>query len=419
MLDISPATCTATLSEQYHQVRNRTLELTQGLSVEDMMLQSMPDASPTKWHLAHTTWFFEQFILSRWVNHYRCFDPNFNFLFNSYYESVGERHPRPIRGLLSRPSHQQVLDYRTHVDRAIGRLAVDLPLEEDPELSERLIIGLHHEMQHQELILTDIKHALAQNTVMQPRLPADPPGSQADRKFSTFSETLTTVGADETGFSYDCERPRHRVFLERFELRNSPISNGEWLAFMADGGYHQSSHWLSDGWDLCQENAWQAPLYWHYLDGEWHELTFWGYRPVNSHAPVCHISFYEADAFCRWAGWRLPTEFEWEYGAARASAPSQGHYAESGHWHPKAASGKGLQQFYGDVWEWTSSAYCAYPGFTPAQGALGEYNGKFMANQFVLRGGSCATARDQMRPSYRNFFYPHQRWQFSGVRPAR
>ncbi|RUO25981.1 ergothioneine biosynthesis protein EgtB [Aliidiomarina minuta] len=401
----------------YKEVRMQSLRLTEGLSDEDMLLQSMPDASPTKWHLAHTSWFFETFLLQPHLSAYQVFDDSYQYLFNSYYDSVGERHPRPERGLLSRPSLRQVLAYREHVDKAMQQLLKQKP---DKKILDALTIGLHHEMQHQELMLTDIKHALASNPYGLPELtPEANNNTPTDSTFTHFKGGLIYIGTDsDHEFAYDCEQPRHQVFLHEFNLRNSLVSNQEWLAFIDDGGYQKPELWLSEGWALCQQEGWQAPLYWRQKDGNWQTMTLQGYRPVHPAEPVCHISYYEADAFARWLDYRLPTEFEWEH-AARTQ-PLTGHFADSGIWHPRQPEQQpGLKQMHGDVWEWTQSAFAPYPGFQPPKGALGEYNGKFMINQMVLRGGSCATAHQQMRFSYRNFFHPHQRWQFSGLRLAR
>ncbi|WP_339897851.1 ergothioneine biosynthesis protein EgtB [uncultured Gilvimarinus sp.] len=428
MLSESLAATNPELQHCYSNVRQRTLELVKGFSAEDMMLQSMPDASPGKWHLAHTSWFFETFILKPHALNYRVFNDSYEYLFNSYYDSVGERHPRPNRGLLSRPGLEQILAYRRHIDDA---MQAALASPSAAAFTETVIIGLHHEMQHQELILTDIKHALAQNPVAMncpglnnvaasPAKPFDTPTAKAAlplKPFTTFDEGVYHIGAQNSGFSYDCERPSHRVFCEAFALANRPVSNSEWLEFIRAGGYQDPGLWLSDGWARCQSEQWQAPLYWQRHEGEWYELRLDGYHPLDLAAPVCHISYYEADAFARWAGGRLPTEYELEIASQKIAIA--GNFAESGRWHPSATDATdSLQQLYGDVWEWSSSSYSPYPGFHPEQGALGEYNGKFMANQYVLRGGSCATAQAQMRPSYRNFFYPHQRWQFSGLRLA-
>lgn len=405
------------LTTEYMDVRRQSLRLIQGLSEEDMLLQSMTDASPTKWHLAHTSWFFETFLLQPYLDDYQVFDPNYAYLFNSYYETLGERQPRPQRGLLSRPPLSEVLSYRKHVDTAMQQL---LSNNSSEPVKEALTIGLHHEMQHQELILTDIKHALSGNPYALSQLVKEPPQKEsADKAFTQFEGGLTEVGTDaENEFAYDCEQPRHKVYLHDFALRNSLVSNAEWLEFMADGGYQRAEFWLSEGWALCQQEGWQAPLYWQQKDGSWHNMTLQGFLPVNPAEAVCHISYYEADAFARWQDCRLPTEFEWEH-AARTQQIA-GNFAESGHWHPQAPGQEpGLKQLHGDVWEWTQSSFSPYPGFQPPTGALGEYNGKFMINQMVLRGGSCATGQQQMRVSYRNFFHPHQRWQFSGLRLAR
>ncbi len=413
---------------QFRQVREQSLSLTDGLSDEDMLLQSMPDASPTKWHLAHTTWFFDAFLLQPHLPRYTPLDDRYQFLFNSYYEAMGERHPRPARGLLSRPSLNEVLTYRDHVDNAMEvllRQALDSAQEK--EVRAKVVIGLHHEMQHQELILTDIKHALAQNAFAFGEQPlASSSGSiEPDKEYSHFKGGVVWVGTDaDPDFAYDCEQPRHQVFVQDFSLRNSPVTNGEWLDFIAEGGYQRPELWLSDGWDKCRSERWQAPLYWREDRGEWRSQSLFDKALFNPQDPVCHISYYEADAFARWRGERLPTEFEWEQAAL--SCTLEGHFAEARLWHPTGSQLKlhlkqpaGLKQMYGDVWEWTQSSFSGYPGFSPSQGALGEYNGKFMVNQYVLKGGSCVTPQQQMRPSYRNFFYPHQRWQFSGLRLAR
>lgn len=400
------------LHQFYQSVRHQTLRLTEHLSAEDMVVQSMPDASPSKWHLAHTTWFFEEFILAPHCEGYERFDGDFQFLFNSYYDAVGDRHPRPRRGLLTRPNLAAVLHYRAYVDSYIQKL-----IERQPEaIAELVITGLHHEMQHQELLLTDILHAFSFNplhpVVCSPREAPAAPGA-GELSFQTWEGGLVEVGAKDEGFSYDCERPRHQVFLQPYRLARRPVTNGEWLNFVQDGGYGNSMLWLSDGWEACQQNGWQAPLYWQEVDGQWHQYGLDGLQPLNLAAPVCHISYYEADAYARWAGKRLPSEQEWEHGAE--GRPIEGNFLESALWRPQA---DGSDQFYGNVWEWTRSPYMAYPAFRPEGGALQEYNGKFMANQFVLRGGSCVTPRRQMRSSYRNFFFPHQRWQFSGLRLA-
>ncbi|MDN7125487.1 ergothioneine biosynthesis protein EgtB [Pseudidiomarina sp. 1APP75-32.1] len=403
---------------QYERVRAQSMRLIKGLSAEDMMLQSMPDASPTKWHLAHTSWFFETFLLQPHLTGYQSFDDAYQYLFNSYYDTVGERHPRPQRGLLSRPSLEEVIAYRHHVDEAMQQLLQTT----DAEIEAAVTIGLHHEMQHQELLQTDIKHALSLNPYALPtsnttRAPSQTPDS-AD--FVEFEGGLSWLGTNaESSFAYDCEQPRHQVFVPDFSLCERLVTNAEWLEFMADNGYQRPKLWLSDGWATAQQENWQAPLYWYQQDNQWWTITGQQRRPLDPNAPVCHISYYEADAFARWRGCRLPTEFEWEH-AARAM-DLKGHFLESGHSLPQPATSeaKGLKQMFGDAWEWTQSPFSPYPGFKTPEGALAEYNGKFMANQWVLRGGSCATAAQQMRLTYRNFFYAHQRWQFTSLRLAK
>lgn len=416
---LDSAATSVSLRVQYQAVRAQSLALTESLSDEDMMLQSMPDASPTKWHLAHTTWFFETFLLQPHLPGYEPFDPDYQYLFNSYYDTVGERHPRPLRGLLSRPALPQVLAYRQHVDSAMETL-LRAP---DDEISAAVTIGLHHEMQHQELICTDIKHALSANPYATPAASKEQvtqSESVPAAHFIKFSGGLTHVGTNaESGFAYDCEQPRHKVYIPDFSLCNRLVTNHEWLEFINAGGYTNPKLWLSDGWATCQQEGWQAPLYWRQQGETWLTLNHDQCQPVDPNAPVCHISYYEADAFARWRGCRLPTEFEWEFASRELNI--EGNFLESTHRLPQPVTSKsdGLQQMFGDAWEWTQSPFSPYPGFMPPGGALAEYNGKFMANQWVLRGGSCATAQQQMRPTYRNFFYAHQRWQFSGLRLAK
>jgi dimethylhistidine N-methyltransferase len=416
------AAATPTLLDRYRSARERSVRLASPLTVEDQMLQSMPDASPIKWHLAHTTWFFETFVLSAFMRGYRPFSPSYREIFNSYYNGVGPQHPRDARGLLSRPSLGRIMEYRAHVDRNLEILFE--ALDDDVFVAPYLLLGINHEQQHQELMLTDILHAFAQ----QPERPAYKtlnafrgvrPGRPPSNAMREFRENITTIGNQGAGFCFDNEEPAHRVWLEPFRLAQQPVTNGEWLEFMADRGYERVELWLSDGWAQKEQDGWSTPLYWEQRDDAWHVMTLRGLRPLDPDAPVAHVSYYEADAFARWTGKRLPTEAEWEVGATGVAI--EGNFADSGHLRPMpdAVAGKlGLHQLYGDVWEWTQSAYAAYPGFAPAGGAIGEYNGKFMANQMVLRGGSCVTPAGHIRPSYRNFFYPHQRWQFSGLRLA-
>lgn len=415
---------TANGVDRFLHNRAMTEALAASLSAEDQQIQSMPDASPTKWHLAHTTWFFETFLLRPRLPGYRTYDERWGFLFNSYYEAVGARHPRPQRGLLTRPSLDEVLRYRASVDDGMVRL---LAREEGQgaETQALLELGINHEQQHQELLLMDILHALSCNP-MQPayRGIADVAISgneECTTEWIGFDGGLCAIGHVGHGFSFDNEAPRHQVYLRPFRLVSRPVRNADWIAFIADGGYRRPELWLSDGWMTVQMEGWQAPLYWQEKSkGMWSAMTLDGPQRLDPAAPVCHVSYYEADAFARWAGKRLPSEAEWEVGAARCTMDG-GNLLGSGALRPRAEKGPhgpGLRQMFGDVWEWTGSAYAPYPGFRPVAGAVGEYNGKFMCNQMVLRGGSCVTPDGHIRATYRNFFYPHQRWQFAGVRLA-
>lgn len=408
------------LTERRLETRRLSLEIAAPLSPEDMTVQAMDDASPTKWHLAHTTWFFETFVLRRHAPEYRVFDEAFAYCFNSYYESEGERQPRPSRGLLSRPPAERVLAYREHVDAALERL---LSQEASDEIAALIEIGINHEQQHQELMLTDIL-ALFAASPLRPayREPLQRPGKTGTTepvRFVRFPGGIHGIGHDGHGFAWDNEQPSHAVMLQPFALADRLATNGEWLEFMADGGYRQHSLWLSDGWAMVRREGWQAPRYWERRDETWLEMTLEGLLPIAPVAPVCHVSYYEADAFARWAGKRLPTEFEWE--VAAKDLPRSGNTLGSRALRPlpcePTSQGK-VRQMFGDVWEWTSSAYLPYPGYRSAEGALGEYNGKFMVGQHVLRGASCVTPDGHSRLSYRNFFYPHQRWQFTGLRLA-
>jgi len=421
-----PKLQSASYAQRYRDVRSFTEALAQPLSSEDCAIQSMPDASPTRWHLAHTTWFFETFLLSKLPN-YQPFHPQFAYLFNSYYNTLGKQFPRAQRGLLSRPSLQEILNYRQFVnDRVLDLLNQNESIDET--WIDVLEIGINHEQQHQELILTDIKHVLSCNPSWPIYRPDRWESSAAsdERRWVSIAGGLKTIGHQGDGFSYDNERPQHRVYLESFSLCNRLVSCGDYLQFIEDGGYARPNLWLSLGWDFVGRQDWQAPLYWHFFAGQWHEFTLAGMKSIDIHRPVCHVSYFEADAFARWAGYRLPTEFEWEEASQLAS---HGHFADSLiasgialHPAPSDSQSDGqqntIQQMLGDVWEWTSSPYAAYAGYRPPQGALGEYNGKFMCNQFVLRGGSCATPSSHIRSTYRNFFPPETRWQFSGIRLA-
>ncbi|PZV03953.1 MAG: ergothioneine biosynthesis protein EgtB [Leptolyngbya sp.] len=410
---------------RYRAVRRLSEALCQPLEIEDYGVQAMADVSPPKWHLAHTTWFFETFLLRPYLEGYQEFHPGYGYLFNSYYEAVGDRHPRPQRGLLSRPTVAEVYEYRAHVDAAMERLLGDGQgtarkgdRADHPAVAELTTLGLHHEQQHQELLLTDLKYNLAINP-LRPAYRQDVAVAQCacstPLEFVEFSGGLYNIGHQAAGFAFDNEGPTHPVYLQNFALANRPVTNGEYLEFIADQGYQTAAHWLAEGWATVQSEGWQAPLYWEQRDGQWWIFTLGGLQPVNPMEPVCHLSYFEADAFATWRGCRLPTEAEWEVAASGVAV--KGNLLIADHLHPQPASAsQKLQQLYGDVWEWTQSAYLPYPGFRPAPGAVGEYNGKFMCNQMVLRGGSCVTPPGHIRPSYRNFFPPSARWQFSGLR---
>ena len=415
------APASAQLHARYVSIRQATQMLAAPLSAEDCTIQSMPDASPVKWHLAHTSWFFETFVLEANVSRYRPIEPAYRMLFNSYYQAVGDRHPRPDRGMLSRPGLKEILAYRRHVDDAIVALLASESATS--EITALIELGLQHEQQHQELILTDVKHLLSLNPLNPPYRKQWPLTTVRARetRWIGFAGGQQEVGYSGAGFSFDNETPRHRVWLDPFEIASHPVTHGDFIRFIDDGGYRRPQLWLAAGWDLVTSRGWEAPQYWRRRDGEWRVFTLHGEVPVDPNAPVCHVSFYEAEAFARWANARLPTEAEWEI-AARET-PTVGNFLESGALHPLAqrdapAAGK-LAQAFGDVWEWTRSDYAPYPGFQPAEGAIGEYNGKFMVGQYVLRGGSCVTPQEHVRPTYRNFFAPEARWQFSGLRLAR
>jgi len=415
------------LGDAYGAVRTFTEKLKEPLAIEDCVVQTMEDVSPTKWHLAHTTWFFETFVLREFLPGYELFHPDYPYLFNSYYVQAGERHCRDSRGYISRPTVTEVLDYRAHVDESMNRLfesaAADVVRAAFPVVE----LGLHHEQQHQELLLTDIKHVLSVN----PLRPAYLPGQEEIRPASSgiaapplgwvrFDEGIYEIGHAGNGFAFDNEGPRHRSYLQEFDIATRLVTNGEFIEFMEDGGYERPELWLSLGWATVEERGWSEPFYWERRDGVWWSYTLRGMRPVDPNEPVCHLSYFEADAFARWAGARLPTEQEWE--VAASSVPIDGSFVDSELYHPRALSSheeSSLAQMFGEVWQWTSSSYSPYPGFRPAEGTLGEYNGKFMCNQYVLRGGSCATSKSHIRPTYRNFFPPDATWQFTGLRLAR
>ena len=414
------------LARRFREVRRQTESLCAPLGPEDHLVQSMPDASPAKWHLAHTTWFFETFVLAADVPDNHAYAPQFSYLFNSYYNAVGERIPRARRGLMTRPTTDEVYRYRAAIDAKVLDLLDRGGADRLARVGPTIAIGLNHEQQHQELILTDIKHAFGLNPLKPTYRVTEGEEGEVDHgpgrpsSWTTYPAGLRSIGHEGSGFAFDNEGPRHRVYGESFRLADRPVTNGEYLAFMEAGGYDRPEFWLSDGWQARQAEGWSAPLYWEGREGQWWSLTLGGFRPIRGREPVCHVSYFEADAFARWAGSRLPTEAEWE--SAAAGRPVVGNFAESGRFHPAPADeheqGAGPAQLFGDAWEWTQSPYMSYPGFRPVPGALGEYNGKFMCNQMVLRGGSCASPASHLRASYRNFFPAGARWQFSGFRLA-
>lgn len=418
----------STLQLKYQAVRSMTRALTAPLSAEDQMVQSCPESSPVKWHQAHTTWFFETFVLRPYLSGYRPFREEFHRLFNSYYLSLGEEIPEKwLRASFSRPTLDEIVAFRAHVDQEMERLFT-CPI--DQEVSRRIMLGLHHEQQHQELALTDIKHAFFSNPLRpsygSAGLPKESPQSNPQLKWLDFEGGLSEIGApsnanDPLDFCFDNETPRHKVYLEPFQLANRKVTCREYLEFMSDDAYTHSALWLSEGWESVEEANWEAPLYWERDSNDeagWRVFTLKGWHGVAEllDTPICHLSFFEADAFARWRGCRLPTEAEWESVASKER--QQGNLLDTGRLHPATANGAGLEQLFGDCWEWTSSAYMGYPGYKPLPGALGEYNGKFMSNQMVLRGGSCVTPADHVRATYRNFFHPVTRWQFTGIRLA-
>jgi ergothioneine biosynthesis protein EgtB len=406
------------LLARYAAVRALSERLAAPLSSEDCCVQSMPDASPTKWHLAHTTWFFETFVLVPNVPDYEVYDRRFAYLFNSYYESLGPRHSRPKRGLLTRPDLNEVYAYRRHVDAGMAKLIEHTGQAQLLKIEPMVELGLHHEQQHQELILTDIKHAFSLNPLLPCYMPVVPAAveSAAPLEWCDFGGGIVPVGHEGEGFAFDNEKPRHLVLINPYRLASRPVTCGEYLGFMEDDGYRRPEFWLSDGWATVEAQQWEAPLYWKRDGKKWRIFTLNGVRALKADEPVVHVSFYEAAAYAAWARKRLPTEFEWE--AAATQQATNGNFLDPRLPHPKPASEPGFTQIFGDVWEWTRSAYEPYPGFKPFGGAAGEYNGKFMSGQMVLRGGSCATPEGHVRLSYRNFFPPHARWQFSGIRLA-
>jgi ergothioneine biosynthesis protein EgtB len=412
----------ANLAERYSQVRRFTEHLCEPLAVEDFVVQSMPDASPTRWHLAHTSWFFETFVLTRWEANYRPANDAFQVLFNSYYNGVGEAFPRARRGLLTRPTVAEVFEYRHAVDERMARLlSLERAGDGSQEMASVVELGINHEQQHQELMLTDIKHAFSCNPLFPAYRPAPAcpaPKNPQPGGWTSFDGGVAEVGYAGRLFAFDNERPRHKTFLQPFEIRNRLATNREFLEFMKDGGYRRPELWLSLGWSTLREQQWAAPLYWIERDGSWHEFSLGGLRRLNLDEPVCHVSYFEADAFARWSGARLPTEAEWEHAASGLDL--KGSFVESERYHPAPVDGDtGLAQMSGEAWQWTASPYAASPGSAPLPGTLGEYNGKFMCNQYVLRGGSCASPATHLRATYRNFFPPDARWQFTGLRLSR
>lgn len=412
------------LLARFTEVRETTERICAPLQKEDAVVQPITDVSPPKWHMAHTTWFFEHFILCRFKKGYKPFHDRYNYLFNSYYESVGERWQRVQRGLLTRPTVEEILDYRYHINAMMEAFYPDVEEHDRKEFEKLLEIGIQHEQQHQELLITDIKYILGTNPLFPHYLAAQPDTHSQDHLIvakSTFTEIDAgnyIIGYQGDGFHWDNEKPVHTVFLQGYALQNELVTNAQYLEFMMDGGYEDFRHWLQEGFALVKTEEWRAPLYWYFIEGEWYYYTLHGLEKVNPLAPVTHISFYEADAYATWAGKRLPTEFEWE-AAAKTLNLNKAHYNFMDNWNLQPIQSPfSNNQILGDVWEWTYSSYHPYPGYTREEGALGEYNGKFMINQMVLRGGSCATPQSHIRPEYRNFFHPDKKWQFSGIRLA-
>jgi ergothioneine biosynthesis protein EgtB len=410
----------ATLVGDYQRVRRVTEELCDTLENEDYMLQGMADASPPKWHIAHVSWFFESFLLEPLMGDYEPMNPKFKYLFNSYYNTIGPQWDRPSRGLISRPTVREVYEFRAHVDRNMVNFIETTDPDDMEGIGSVIVLGLNHEQQHQELLMTDIKYSLSINPLRPAyhdvRIPRGT--STLPLNWVEFDGGVVEVGFDGDGFAFDNESPRHKTYVNPYKLASRLVTNGEFIEFIEDNGYQQTKLWLSEGWKTLQSQRWEAPLYWEKLDGEWWMQTTSGMQKVDPHGPVAHVSYFEADAYAQWAGKRLPTEQEWEHAAS--SEPVEGNFLDSGIKHPIPATenGRPFQQVFGDVWEWTKSPYAPYPGFKPWAGGVGEYNGKFMVNQMVLRGGSCVTPQDHIRPTYRNFFPPDARWQFSGIRLA-
>lgn len=418
------------LFERYQLTRRITEQLISPLEVEDTVVQPIMDVSPPKWHLGHTSWFFETFLLAPYLTNFRPFHPKYSFIFNSYYDHVGQRVERAKRGLLSRPTLKDILDYRKSTDQGICHLISGVSEDDWQDVAKLTELGLNHEQQHQELLLTDIKYILGHNPLFPAYIESNTSRSNHDSndaltqpEFIEIPGGVYTIGHQSEDFHFDNESPSHEVLISDLKLQNRLVTNKAYLEFIHDGGYQDFRHWLSDGWDTLKKNKWCSPLYWHNFDGEWFEYTLHGLQPLALSAPICHISFYEAEAFASWAGKRLPTEAEWEISAKNLpdAFSNSGRFLENGHYHPQMISSDStleLHQMFGDVWEWSASSYLPYPGYRHSADALGEYNGKFMINQMVLKGGSCVTPKDHIRTSYRNFFHPDKRWQFSGMRLA-
>ena len=404
-------------AQDFLRIRRDSVAICEPLEIEDYGVQTFADVSPPKWHLAHTSWFFETFLLKPYLKGYQSYHELFAHLFNSYYETVGTFHPRPERGLLARPTVREVYKYRETVNAAMQELLSDENHTDYREIINRTVIGLHHEQQHQELLYTDIKNIFAYSPLQPIYLDMTYPDTidPGPMRWLEIEAGIKEIGHPGLGFAYDNEYPRHKVYQANARIASRLVTNGEFMEFIKAGGYGQAERWLSDGWKAVRQQQWQSPLYWEKRDGSWWYMTLSGFKPVDEHAPVCHVSLYEADAYARWCGKRLPTEAEWEVIAA--GEPIQGNLRDAGYFQPQPRQG-GTRQFYGDVWEWTQSPYAPYPGYKTPPGAIGEYNGKFMSSQYVLRGGSCVTPAEHIRPSYRNFFYPADRWQFSGIRLA-
>ncbi len=409
------------LINRFKAIRDFSNQLVEPLEIEDFVVQAMENTSPTKWHLAHVSWFYETFLLEKVYDDYESLHPQYAYIFNSYYLQTGEPHTRSKRGLLTRPTVREVFEYRDYVNKEVLKFLEDATDEQLEEFGPVIEIGNNHEQQHQELMITDFKYMFAQNPLFPKYKELQKPESNPlpPLNWVSFDEGIYEIGNEGNEFTYDNEHPRHREFLEAFELSDRLITNGEYMEFIEDGGYERSELWLDDGWATVNEKGWDSPLYWIKRDGSRYYYTLSGLREVDPNEPVTHVSYYEADAYARWAGARLATEAEWE--VAAGDLPYEGNFVEEGYFHPRRLQEQknGLKQMYGDVWEWTKSAYDAYPGYEPLPGALGEYNGKFMCSQYVLRGGSCATSETHIRKTYRNFFYPDARWQFNGIRLAR